>query len=138
MIARHTIECETRGRGSYSITEQLQGLVGQTGITTGLCHIFLQHTSASLMLCENADPDVRVDLETFMSRLAPDGDPLLVHTAEGPDDMPAHIRTVLTHSDLSLPVGNGRCLLGTWQGVYVWEHRQSGHHRRLIVTISGE
>jgi secondary thiamine-phosphate synthase enzyme len=138
MIAQHTIEFETRGRGSYSITDRLQRLVGQAGITTGLCHIFLQHTSASLMLCENADPDVRVDLETFMSRLAPDGDPMLVHTAEGPDDMPAHIRTVLTHSDLSLPVGKGRCLLGTWQGVYVWEHRRSGCHRRLIVTVSGE
>jgi secondary thiamine-phosphate synthase enzyme len=138
MIAQHTIEFETRGRGSYSITGQLQSLVGQSGITTGLCHVFLQHTSASLMLCENADPDVRVDLETFMSRLAPDGDPALVHSAEGPDDMPAHIRTVLTHSDLSLPVGKGRCLLGVWQGVYVWEHRQSGYQRRLIVTINGE
>jgi secondary thiamine-phosphate synthase enzyme len=138
MIAQHTIEFETRGRGSYSITDRLQHLVGQTAITTGLCHVFLQHTSASLMLCENADPDVRVDMETFMARLAPDGDPLLVHTAEGPDDMPAHIRTVLTHSDLTLPVGKGRCLLGTWQGVYLWEHRQSGHHRRLIVTVSGE
>ena len=138
MIAQHTIEFETRGRGSYSITDRLQHLVGQTPVTTGLCHVFLQHTSASLMLCENADPDVRVDLETFMARLAPDGDPLLVHTAEGPDDMPAHIRTVLTHSDLTLPVGKGRCLLGTWQGVYLWEHRQSGHHRRLIVTVSGE
>lgn len=138
MIAQHTIEFETRGRGSYSITDRLQHLVGQTTITTGLCHVFLQHTSASLMLCENADPDVRVDLETFMARLAPDGDPLLVHTAEGPDDMPAHIRTVLTHSDLTLPVGKGRCLLGTWQGVYLWEHRQSGYHRRLIVTVSGE
>jgi secondary thiamine-phosphate synthase enzyme len=138
MIAQHTIEFETRGRGSYSITDRLQHLVGQTPVTTGLCHVFLQHTSASLMLCENADPDVRVDLETFMSRLAPDGDPQLVHTAEGPDDMPAHIRTVLTHSDLTLPVGKGRCLLGTWQGVYLWEHRQSGYHRRLIVTVSGE
>ncbi|MDH3979763.1 MAG: secondary thiamine-phosphate synthase enzyme YjbQ [Gammaproteobacteria bacterium] len=138
MIAQHTIEFRTRGRGSYAITGQLQDLVGQAGVKTGLCHIFLQHTSASLMLCENADPDVRVDLETFMSRLAPDADPALVHTAEGPDDMPAHIRTVLTHSDLSLPVGKGRCLLGTWQGVYIWEHRQSGHQRRLIVTISGE
>lgn len=138
MIAQHTIEFETRGRGSYSITGQLQSLVGQSGITTGLCHVFLQHTSASLMLCENADPDVRVDLETFMSRLAPDGDPALVHSAEGPDDMPAHIRTVLTHSDLSLPVGKGRCLLGVWQGVYVWEHRQSGYQRRLIVTINCE
>jgi secondary thiamine-phosphate synthase enzyme len=138
MIAQHTIELETRGRGSYSITERLQELVGQTGITTGLCHVFLQHTSASLMLCENADPDVRVDLETFMSRLAPDGDPALLHGAEGPDDMPAHIRTVLTHSDLTLPVGKGRCLLGTWQGVYLWEHRQAGYSRRLIVTVSGE
>ncbi len=138
MIAQHTLEFETRGRGSYSITERLQDLVSRTGIASGLCHVFLQHTSASLMLCENADPDVRVDLETFMARLAPDGDPMLVHTAEGPDDMPAHIRTVLTHSDLTLPVGSGRCLLGTWQGVYLWEHRQSACRRRLTVTVSGE
>jgi secondary thiamine-phosphate synthase enzyme len=103
-----------------------------------MCHVFIRHTSASLMLCENADPAVRRDLETFMARQVPDGDPMFSHTAEGPDDMPAHVRSILTQSDLNLPVADGRCALGTWQGVYVWEHRHSGHERRVILTISGE
>jgi secondary thiamine-phosphate synthase enzyme len=98
--------------------------------------VFLVHTSASLVICENADPDVRRDLETFMADLAPDGDRRFVHTTEGPDDMPAHVRSVLTQSDLSLPIRGGRLALGTWQGVYVWEHRLAPHRRRVIVTIS--
>ena len=109
----------------------------QAGIGTGLCHLFLRHTSASLILCENADPDVREDLERFMQRLVPDGDALFIHTAEGPDDMPAHIRNILTHSDLTLPVADGRCSTGTWQGVYLWEHRQQGHRRQITVTVTG-
>jgi secondary thiamine-phosphate synthase enzyme len=109
-----------------------------SGVTTGLCHVFLQHTSASLLLCENADPDVRTDLERYMARLVADGDPIFEHTAEGADDMPAHIRTMLSGSDLTLPVSDGRCDLGTWQGVYLWEHRTAGHRRRLVVTVSGD
>jgi secondary thiamine-phosphate synthase enzyme len=97
--------------------------------------VFIAHTSASLMLCENADPDVRLDLETFMSDLVPDGDPRYVHTAEGPDDMPAHVRSVLTQSDLTIPLRDGRLALGTWQGIYVWEHRVQPQNRRVIVTL---
>jgi len=96
------------------------------------------HTSASLILSENADPDVMRDLETFMSRQVPDGDPMFSHTAEGPDDMPAHVRSILTQSSLSLPVADSRCLLGTWQGVFLWEHRHAPHTRRLVLTISGD
>jgi secondary thiamine-phosphate synthase enzyme len=109
--------------------------VADTDTDVSLCHVFITHTSASLMLCENADPDVRRDLETFMSDLVPDGDSRFVHTAEGPDDMPAHVRSVLTQTELTLPIRNGRLALGTWQGVYVWEHRQAPHERRVIVTL---
>jgi secondary thiamine-phosphate synthase enzyme len=128
---------ETRGRGSYEITKQIASAVAESNVESGLCHVFITHTSASLMLCENADPDVRRDLETFMADLAPDGDPRFVHTMEGPDDMPAHVRSVLTQSDLCLPVRDRRLALGTWQGVYVWEHRHDSHRRRLVVTIQG-
>jgi secondary thiamine-phosphate synthase enzyme len=100
-----------------------------------LCNVFIRHTSASLMLCENADPAVLRDLEAFMSRAVPDGDALFSHTAEGPDDMPAHVRSVLTHADLNLPVREGRCDLGTWQGVYLWEHRTRPHRRRIDISI---
>lgn len=131
------IAIETRGRGSYEISREVAAAVADAGIETGLCHLFIQHTSASLMLCENADPDVRRDLETFMSDLVPDGDPRFVHDAEGPDDMPAHVRSVLTQSDLDIPIRNGRLALGTWQGVYVWEHRTHSHRRRVVVTIRG-
>lgn len=138
MVFQKTIPLETRGRGSYPLTRAIQEVVRESGIRTGLCHVFLQHTSASLMLCENADPDVRTDLERFMSRLVPDGDEIFAHTAEGPDDMPAHVRSVLTHSDLTLPVSGGYCRLGTWQGVYLWEHRHAGHRRQVITTIQGD
>ena len=133
-----TVSVATRGRGTYVITDQVADVVRRSGIETGLCHVFVQHTSASLMLCENADPTVRRDLEAFMSRMVRDGDPIFEHTSEGPDDMPAHVRTVLTHSSLSIPVQAGRCTLGTWQGVYVWEHRQAPHRRHLKVTVHGE
>lgn len=138
MVFQKTIRLETRGRGSYPLTRIVQEVVQESGIQTGLCHAFLQHTSASLMLCENADPDVRSDLENFMSRLVPDGDAIFMHTAEGPDDMPAHVRSVLTHSDLTLPVSGGCCSLGTWQGVYLWEHRCTGHRRQVTLTIQGD
>ena len=131
------IEIETRGRGTYEITERVAGAVRAARVATGLCHVFTAHTSASLAICENADPDVRRDLETFMADLAPDGDPRFVHTAEGPDDMPAHVRSVLTQTDVTVPVRDGRLALGTWQGVYLWEHRLQPHRRRVLVTVQG-
>jgi len=120
------------------VTGEVARVVAAAGVATGLCHVFCRHTSASLMLCENADPDVRRDLEAFMARLVPDGDPLFRHTIEGPDDMPAHVRTVLTASGLAIPVTEGRLALGTWQGVYLWEHRTAPHRRTLVVTVQGE
>lgn len=137
MISQGEIHLETKGRGTYDLTAQVQSAVRESGIEVGMCNVFIRHTSASLMLCENADPAVLRDLETFMSRLAPDGDPAHTHTAEGPDDMPAHIRSVLTHTDLNLPVRDGRCDLGTWQGIYLWEHRYAPHQRKVTVTITG-
>lgn len=138
MIAQYSFTLATRGRGTYDVTEKVVQAVAKAGVRTGLCHVFIHHTSASLMYCENADPSVRRDLETFMSRLVPDGDPSYEHDTEGPDDMPAHIRSVLTHTGLNIPVSAGRCTLGTWQGVYVWEHRAQPHDRRLTVTVQGE
>ena len=138
MFKQETLTVETRGRGTYDLSHEVQQRVEHAGVTTGICHVFIRHTSASLMLCENADPAVMRDLETFMSRLAPDGDPAFTHTAEGPDDMPAHVRSVLTQSDLNLPIRDGRCSLGTWQGIYLWEHRYAPHTRQVIVTINGE
>ncbi len=132
------IRIDTRGRGNLELTDRINRMVTESGIRTGICHLLLQHTSASLMLCENADPTVRQDLESFMSRLAPDGDPGYRHSLEGPDDMPAHIRAILTKMDLSLPVTSGRLALGTWQGIYLWEHRFEPHRRHLVVTLQGE
>ena len=132
------LHVETEGRGTYDLTSQVIDAVKLSGVSTGLCHIFLRHTSASLMLCENADPAVMHDLESFMSRLTPDGDPMFTHTAEGPDDMSAHVRSVLTHNDLHVPVRNARCDLGTWQGIYLWEHRHAPHRRSITLTISGD
>ncbi len=137
MIKQDSISIETRGRGTVDITREIADCVRDAGITEGLCHVFVHHTSASLMLCENADPSVRRDLEAFMARLAPDGDPAYEHDAEGPDDMPAHIRSVLTQTGLSLPVTDGRAALGTWQGVYLWEHRTRPHRRRITITVTG-
>lgn len=127
----------TRGRGTIDITGEIADVVAGSGVRLGLCHVFVQHTSASLILCENADPDVRVDLETIFSRLAPDGDRAYVHTAEGEDDMAAHARSILTQTGLTLPLRDGRLALGIWQGVYLWEHRTRPHRRRVLVTISG-
>ena len=138
MLTQLELEVATSGRGCYDLTRQVTEAVRRSGVTTGLCHVFLRHTSASLMLCENADPAVLQDLETFMSRLAPDGDPMFRHTAEGPDDMPAHVRSVLTHSDLTVPVRAGRLDLGTWQGIFLWEHRHRAHRRTVTVTVIGE
>ena len=137
MIAQKELKIETEGRGTYDLSHNIQQFVSNCGVEVGMCHVFIRHTSASLMLCENADPDVMRDLETFMSRQVPDGDPMFTHTAEGPDDMPAHVRSILTQSDLNLPVVDGRCALGTWQGIYLWEHRHAPHARRVIVTVQG-
>jgi len=138
MIRQEEFSVDTKGRGTVDLTGEIQQIVSNAGIDTGLCHVFLKHTSASLMLCENADPAVRMDLETFMSRFVPDGDPMFTHTAEGPDDMPSHVRSVLTQNDLNLPVTGGRCVLGTWQGVYLWEHRYAAHERKVLLTITGD
>jgi secondary thiamine-phosphate synthase enzyme len=113
----------------------VNAVVRESGIKDGLCNVFLAHTSASLLISENADPSVRRDLETFFARLAPDGDPAYEHDAEGEDDMPSHIRTVLTQNSITLPVTSGQLALGTWQGVYLWEHRHASHDRRVIVTV---
>lgn len=137
MIVQEQLSIPTRGRGTYDITGQINAIVARAGIETGLCHLFVHHTSASLILCENADPAVRRDLETFMNQLVPDGDPMFEHRDEGPDDMPAHVRTILTQTDLNLPVSQGRCALGTWQGVYLWEHRTGSYQRRVTVTVHG-
>lgn len=132
------LRLETRGRGFYEITGQLERVVDQFGVKTGLVTVHLQHTSASLLIQENADPEVRRDLERFFSRLAPDGDPLFRHVSEGEDDMPAHVRTALTAVNLSIPIVGGQMALGTWQGVYVWEHRQRPHRRLVTVHLLGE
>lgn len=138
MMKQTSIRVRTSGRGTYEITAEVQRVVKESGVARGLCHVFIHHTSASLMLCENADPSVLSDLETFMSKMVPDGDPMFRHTAEGPDDMPAHVRSVLTQTGLDLPVDRGRLDLGTWQGVFVWEHRHAAHTRRLTLTVHGE
>lgn len=126
---------ETRGRGTYDITGEVQRAVAKSGVTEGLCTVFVHHTSASLILCENADPDVRRDLDAFFARLVPDGDRLFTHTAEGPDDMPSHVRSILTQPSIGIPVDGGRCDLGTWQGVYLYEHRTAPHRRRVTVVV---
>jgi secondary thiamine-phosphate synthase enzyme len=138
MYQQETFSVSSQGRGTYRIDDQIARVVAQSGISTGLCHVFCYHTSASLILCENADPTVRRDLEAFMARLAPDGDPMFEHDTEGPDDMPAHVRTILTDSALTVPVIDGRLGLGTWQGVFLWEHRTGAHRRRITVTVHGE
>ena len=127
----------TRGRGTYEITAEIQAIARASGLNTGLIHVFVHHTSASLILCENADPTVRHDLETFMARLIPDGADWFEHNDEGPDDMPAHVRTILTQSSLTLPLTEGRCTLGIWQGIYLWEHRHHPHRRQITVTVQG-
>ncbi len=138
MISQQEIRISTRGRGTYELSTAIQQAVRESGVRTGICHVFIRHTSASLMLCENADPAVLRDMETWMSAAVTDGDPAFEHSAEGPDDMPAHVRSVLTQSDLNLPVSNGRCALGTWQGVFLWEHRYRPHDRRVLLTIYGD
>ena len=124
----------TDGRGIYDITRQVASIVAEADIDAGLCHVFCRHTSASLIICENADPSVLRDVETFVSDLVRDGDPRFEHDAEGPDDMPAHIRSILTASDLTVPIAGGHLALGTWQGLFLYEHRTAPHRRRILVT----
>ncbi|MGD1712510.1 secondary thiamine-phosphate synthase enzyme YjbQ [Dapis sp. BLCC M172] len=131
------LQINTSGKSLSKITSKVQEAVAKSGIKTGLCNLFLRHTSASLIIQENADPDVLVDLENFISKLVPEGYHY-IHSAEGPDDMPAHIRSVLTHTSEQIPINNGRLVLGIWQGIYVWEHRQRSHCRELVIHISGE
>ena len=137
MFHQESLTVETRGRGTYEITDAVQRAVRSAGVERGVCTVFVHHTSASLIVCENADPGVRRDLERFFARLVPDDDPDFRHTAEGPDDMPAHVRSILTAASVSIPVAGGRCDLGTWQGVFLWEHRIAPHRRRLTVSVVG-
>jgi secondary thiamine-phosphate synthase enzyme len=137
LTAQKTLTFRTRGRGTTEITSEVERAVRDAGIQQGLCNVFLQHTSASLILCENAAPAVRRDLETILGRLAPDGDPDYAHDDEGPDDMAAHARSVLTSNSLQIPVADGRLALGTWQGIFLWEHRLAPHTRCVVVTVIG-
>jgi len=136
--ASHEFRIGTKGRGFYEFTDEVEGWLGQLKAREGLLTLHIQHTSASLLIQENADPEVRRDLERFFSRLVPDGDKLFRHTIEGDDDMPAHVRTALTAVNLSIPVVGGRMALGTWQGLYLWEHRQASHHRSIVGHFIGE
>jgi len=133
---RESIDIRTPGRGFHGITDAVDAVIVRSGIDQGLCHLFIHHTSASLLITENADPDVLVDLETWISALSADGDPRFRHTDEGPDDMSAHIRTLLTETQLTVPVEGKRLALGTWQGIYVWEHRSHPHARRVSVSVT--
>lgn len=138
MVYQSSFTIATRGRGTYSIAPEVQQRLADSGIDTGIGLVFVHHTSASLILCENADPEVRADLERFMGRLVPDGDALFRHVDEGSDDMPAHVRSILTSNSLSVPVSGGRLDLGVWQGIYLWEHRRAPHRRRVTLTVYGD
>lgn len=132
------LKIKTTGKSLHDITSRLRQAVAESQVDTGLCTIFVRHTSASLLIQENADPDVLRDLESFFARLVPEDASRYLHSAEGADDMPAHIRSALTHTSEHIPINNGRLVLGTWQGVYLWEHRQRPHNREVVVHISGE
>jgi secondary thiamine-phosphate synthase enzyme len=138
MIHRGDLTVATRGRGTYDITRDVRDVVAKSCAREGLATVWIHHTSASLIVCENADPSVRKDLDAFMARLVPDGDRLFTHTAEGTDDMPAHVRSVLTQTSIGIPITDGKLVLGTWQGLYLWEHRTIAHDRRVTVTVIGE
>lgn len=138
MATQEILSIKTPGRGLMDITSFISEVVAKSNITMGLCNVFLHHTSASLIICENDDPAVLRDLEMFMQRLIPDGDILYTHIAEGPDDMPAHIRTILTQSSLTIPITNQKLALGTWQGIFLWEHRLQPHQRILTITLSSQ
>ncbi|HUV23705.1 MAG TPA: secondary thiamine-phosphate synthase enzyme YjbQ [Gammaproteobacteria bacterium] len=137
MLEQQTITVQTNGRATIEITREVEAVLRTVDITQGLCHVFVHHTSASLIVTENADDNVRRDLESYISRLVRDGDPAYLHDQEGPDDMAAHIRSVLTQTEITIPVQAGRLMFGTWQGLYLWEHRLQAHRRKLTVTITG-
>lgn len=137
MAYQKTLEFRTRGRGTTPITSEVSRVVATAGIATGVCHVYVRHTSCSVVITENADPDVRRDLETLAARWAPDGDPAYAHDTEGDDDMAAHGRSIFAGTSVSVPVGEGRLLLGTWQGLYLWEHRTHPQVRTVVVTVSG-
>ena len=133
-----TLSCKTQGRRIYDLTTEVKAWAESAGMTTGLLTLYIQHTSASLLINENYDPDVTDDLERYFDRLVPDGDPLFVHTSEGPDDMPAHVRTALTAVNLAIPVVEGKLALGTWQGIFLFEHRHMPATRRVVMHLIGE
>lgn len=135
---QQTLTIATRGQDLIEITREVAATVGAARISTGLCTIFCRHTSASLLIQENADPDVRRDLLTFFKRLVPEGDPLYVHTLEGPDDMPAHVKSALTQTSIGVPIADGRLVLGTWQGLYLFEHRRASYRREIVVHMIGD
>jgi secondary thiamine-phosphate synthase enzyme len=137
MIEQQTISVQTQGRATINITREVEQVLRNSSIETGLCHVFVHHTSASLIMTENADSDVRRDLESYISKLVQDGDPAYLHDQEGPDDMAAHIRSVLTQTEITIPITRGRLGLGTWQGLFLWEHRYQAHQRRITITLTG-
>ena len=137
MIEQQTISVQTEGRSTIDITREVEQMLTAASIETGLCHVFVHHTSASLIITENADSDVRRDLESYISKLVQDGDPAYLHDQEGPDDMAAHIRSVLTQTEISMPITNRRLGLGTWQGLFLWEHRYQAHRRKITITLTG-
>jgi len=135
---QQTIRLQTRGQGLVEFTRDVAAIVGAAKIETGLVHLFCRHTSCSLLIQENADPEVQGDLLAFFRRLVPDGDPLFVHASEGPDDMPAHVKAALTQTALSVPIAGGKMLLGMWQGLYLFEHRTAPHTRHIVVHVAGD
>jgi secondary thiamine-phosphate synthase enzyme len=139
MIKHHqkALRIKTTGKSLHKITSQVEQVVSESGVETGLCTVFVRHTSASLVIQENADPDVLRDLENFFAKLVPEDPMRYIHNAEGLDDMPAHIRSVLTHTSEQIPINRGRLVLGTWQGIYLWEHRQRSHQREVVVHVNG-
>ena len=137
MTEQHFLGIATRGRGAHEITGEVAGIVRGSEVDRGIAHVFVRHTSCGIAITENADPDVRTDLETLMRRWAPDGDPAYRHDMEGDDDMAAHARALLTGCSVSVPFADGHLLLGTWQGIYLFEHRASGHRREVVVTLLG-
>ena len=138
MIYQQQISIRTSGRSTTNITHEVEAAIHRAKVNTGLCHVFIHHTSASLIITENADPSVRRDLEYFMSKYVRDGDPSYHHDMEGDDDMAAHIRSVITQTEVTIPVSAGQSTLGTWQGIFLWEHRFNSHQRKITVTVSGE
>jgi secondary thiamine-phosphate synthase enzyme len=138
MVYQETLTLPARGAGLHEFTDKLASIVSRSRVKTGVVHAFCQHTSASLVIMENADPSARRDLEAWLDRLVPEGDAHFTHTLEGPDDMPSHIKMALTRTSETIPISEGRLLLGTWQGMFLWEHRSAPHARRVVLTVIGE